>query len=295
MKKEACLELHVDGANEISAEYLAQSIYNMAVLTQRIALSEEPDAFVKINVIALKDGCFQIDFKAIVEVAAPVISSIPQIIDFAKNVMSLVIQSFELRKHLKGEAPAKIQKQENGHSTVFNFNGDVYYFSGDAANNLADDKINESINKIADAIKKNNHNGGFRLKSSDEESVFGSSDLEHLISAPVIKDITKRVITQKVILTIRTPDMLGASPWGFFLEGKNIKAYVKDQVWLNKLHGHQISISSGDRIAAQLEAEIVLNADGTTDSKQITYTVTEVIGDIIPAANDTENNMSFNI
>lgn len=289
MKNEAFLELHVDGASEMSAECLAQSIYNMAALTQRIALSENPDAFVKINVIALKDGCFQIDFKAIIEAAAPMfMSSMPQIIDFANNVMSLVMQSFELRKHLKGEAPAKIQKEENGHSTVFNVTGDVYYFSGDAANNLADAKINESINKIADAIKKNNQNGGFRLKSSGEESIFENSDLEHLMSAPVIEDITTRVITQKVILTIRTPDMLGSSPWGFFLENKNIKAYVKDQVWLDKLHGHQISISSGDRITAKLKAEIVLNADGTTDSKQITYTVTEVIGDIIPATNAPE-------
>ena len=67
IKSTAQFGIHLEGESEIDAILLSKTISDMAELTQLAARKENPDAYLKMNVTAFKNGSFQIDFSTVCE------------------------------------------------------------------------------------------------------------------------------------------------------------------------------------------------------------------------------------
>jgi hypothetical protein len=84
---------------------------------------------------------------------------------------------------------------------------------------------------------------------------------EEVASAP--PNTKERHSEGEVILTIRKPDLLGGSRWQFTHGGAVVSASIKDENWLNDLHGRKIALHSGDALQCKVQFTYVFNENGT--------------------------------
>ena len=123
MKSEALLEFHLEGDSCIEAELLSKTIHDFAELTKLAAKEENPEAYLKMNVTAFKNGSFQVDFSAVCEITRNLLT--PENVSIAKDILSVVIGFFEIKKHLKGKEAKRLQQKGNN-LKIENADGEIH-------------------------------------------------------------------------------------------------------------------------------------------------------------------------
>lgn len=108
IQSKAQFSFHLDGENEIDATLLSKTIADMAELTKLAAREQDPDAYLKMNVTAFKNGSFQIDFATVCQAVQNIYQAAPVVAGLALTVVSAVKGIFEIKKILKGEKPKSI-------------------------------------------------------------------------------------------------------------------------------------------------------------------------------------------
>lgn len=283
MKSSTTFELHINGSNEIDAKILSRTLEDIAVVMNQLAINTDPKAFFKLKITAIDEGCFQIDFNAVCELAAPLLAMLPELSNaasFSKTVFECFKQYLDIKKALSGTKPASSEPTDNGKYNITTHHGDSYIVNGPVNIILSNPNADQHISDLAQALLEHNPDGGFFLR---EKGGKGNSD--YIVDTVGLQNIAKELpiettcqkITSTEIMEIKKPDLTGHSAWTFKLGKKTIMAKVEDSDWLEQLHNREFTIACHDYIQTQLETLIELSPNGIPDEKNIRYTIIKVI------------------
>lgn len=173
----------LEGENEVDASLLAKTIGDIAELAKLAANTEDPEAYIKMNVTAFKNGSFQIDFSAICEAAKTLFDKADKIAAFALSVVGVVKGIFEIKKFLKGKKPKAIKDESTKIISVEDDAGNkitVPRSSAIVINNVRADQL--TIN-IASYMQEHNPNGGFTISTEQGDLRCEPEDVKQISKA----------------------------------------------------------------------------------------------------------------
>lgn len=283
VKSKAGFSLHLDGNNEIDAVLLSKIIRDIASLTKMAANSENPEAYLKMNVTAFKDGSFEIDFSAICETAMTtaqtVVPMLASYFDLAHKAVNILKAYFEIKKHLKGAAPKEVHEKGDV-VEVTNIDGRIIQAPKASANIMYNSYIDNLVINISGYATEHDPKGGFSISDEKDHHHYTVDDIKQMTKLLPMEEIISCQKTRKeTILYIRKPDILGNSRWGFKYENKNIEANIEDEDFLDSVH-NGLSVAAGDYVQARLEICVDLDPDGEPIKGSEKYTVYKVCGSI---------------
>lgn len=281
MKSEDTFSFHLDGNSYIDAVVLSKIIMDLAELTKIAALEENPEAYLKMNVTAFKNGSFEIGFSAICEFTENLISQGSQFIQLASTAISTVKGFFEIKKLLKGKKPKSIQENNDGKITVTsedNHSVTVNKSSGAVVSNIHIDSL---VVNISTNVNENNSTGGFSFESNNESVYFNNDDIEQMSKPlPIMEEEIIKTSVIRVDLPIKRAALIGRGAWSFIYNNKTIEARMEDEDFLEQMHRGEISIHSGDFITAELAISVPIKEDNSLDESAIKYSIRKVDGGI---------------
>ena len=278
LKSQANLGFHLHGDSYIDAELLSRTIHDVVELTKLAALEENPDAYLKMNVTAFKNGSFQIDFSAICEIARNLFTV--ENINIASGIISTVVGFFEIKKHLKGKAPKSVTPS-GPNLKVENEDGDVITVSRSSGSVIYNIKMDQLVVNVAADALEHNPNGGFTLSAGDFEFTCNKDDASVISKPlPIEESTTCKRYTVEDLLPIKKADILGKSAWSFIYKDRVINATIGDDDFLRKIHTGSVSIHAGDYIEATIQIFVDLDENGSPMPDTAKYTIIQVKGDI---------------
>jgi hypothetical protein len=273
--------IHINGDNSIDAMLLSQIIGDMAKLTKDAAYYEDPTADCNVNITALKNGSFQIDFSALLGTASTLLSDITAVSTLATTVITTLKGYFELKKILNGSQPKEVQELSGNKIYVTAEDGSSVVVNKGSGSVFTDCNIHTVVQNVSYNILKTGATDGFSFDTNDNAEQFTHDDLVKMTkSVPIATQTTRKVSTIKTDLLIKKPDILGHSTWSFRYNAKNIDAKVLDDEFLDSVRNGDYSIRGGCYITADLEISVDLDSDGLSDEQTTKYTVTKVYGGI---------------
>lgn len=282
VKSQATFGIHLDGESQIDAMLLSKTIHDMAELAKLAATEENPDAYLKMNVTAFRNGSFQIDFSAICETAKTLIVPASSATTLASSVVSTIKGFFEIKKLLKGEKPKSVTAHEDK-IEIENHLGEIITTSKSSQAILNNCKIDQLVVNVSNNIIEHNPNGGFDFISDGVWERFETSDINGISKPiPIEEEILCKRSRIKTELPIRKAALVGRSAWEFTYNGKSISAPIADDEWINEVNSGDVALRSGDYIVATLEIYVDLDRDGKPIDKSEKYTVLKVHGGIQP-------------
>lgn len=272
---------HLNGSNSVDVELLSKTIHDVVRLTDLAAKEENPEAYLKMDVTAFNDGCFEISFSAICEFAKNLFTNPGKLVGFAASVVSIVNGFFDIKKHLNGKAPKSVSKPDKaGNITVENSASkkiSVKKSSGAIINNYQIDHLTVNISGYA---ADNNPKGGFSITTENGSSTYDADDIKAISKPlPIEERKTCQVSRIDTYLPIKKADFLGRSSWDFKYQNHNITAKVMDDDLIDIAHSGA-PLRAGDYIHAKLEIRVDLNEFGLAIEGSEQYTILEAIGGI---------------
>jgi len=281
VKSQDNFSFHLNGDSSIDAVLLSKTISDFAELTKLIALEENPDAFIKLNVTAFKNGSFIVDFQTVVVDTAKVILGNPEIVaNLAPIITKALIGMFKIKKHLKGETPVE-HKIDGDTLIVKNKYGDVICAPKASAPILYKCSVDNLVIKIVGDSNENNDSRGFSLSTSDEEVICSNSDVKHMaLPTAEPEEIIKLVKEQTVdaFLKIKKSVFIGPSKWSFIFNGTSIDAHIEDEDWLNSFQEGNININGNKLLHGDLKIISDLDENGVPICDAVQYKVIKVYG-----------------
>lgn len=275
------MSFHLDGDSEIDAALLSRTISDMAELTQLAAKEVNPDAYLKMNVTAFKNGSFQIDFSAVCQVAETLFAGTVACAGLAATVIGGVKGIFEIRKLLKGGKPKSVTEDGDGYIKVEADTGGsvrVPKQSGIAINVI---QVGQLVANISSYAKEHNPDGGFSISDEAGEIYCSPKDIEEMSKqAPVTETITCQRSRVQTDMLIRKAVFDGTAKWGFEYDGKAIDASIEDESFMNWFQEHG-AVKKGDYIRATLEILVEVDRNGFPIRGTEKYTVVQVHGEIL--------------
>jgi len=282
VKSQAKYSFCLDGDSEMDAVLLAKTISDLAELTKIAASAENPEAYLKMNVTAFRNGSFTIDFSAICETQENLVVYAGAAVGFAAAVIAIVRGILDVKKHLRGKKPKSIADVAGEKIEVENEDGAkirVPAASQVVINNIRADQLTVNISEYARA---HNPNGGFTLSTPDGDFVCTPEDIENISKPlPIVEEDTHRRHRIKTTLKIKKVDFIGESAWQFVYDDRVITAGIADKDWLKTIQNGYIQIQARDAVNVTLEVYVDIDLLGNAIDGSEKYTVVQVHGGII--------------
>jgi hypothetical protein len=271
----------------IDAELFTKTINNTIDLVKASANAINPQAFLRLEIKANKEGSFETIIDAIAKYSVDLLTK--DNIGLACEIITGFYFLLEIKKHLKGKKAKKIETKEAQTAIVNQDNAVIKVPSNIANEFLNNSKIDNSIIMIFNDLKENMRDS-FTIEHEDKKISFSEKDYD-LMSANVVdeKNITSKVEKQepvKVNLLLKKPDLLGDSAWQF-VYNKNILAKIEDKEFLEKVHTRKIkALYAGVKVPCLLQIEYELDDKLNPIRDSDKYTIIKVVGDIIEPEED---------
>lgn len=281
IKSQDKFSFHLNGDSSIDALLLSKTIQDFAELTKLIALEQNPEAFIKLNVTAFENGSFIIDFQTITEIVETISESKEMFSIFASIVVGGIVGVFKIKKFLKGETPLE-QTIEGDSIKIKNKDGDVIVVPQASAPVLNNCRVDNLVINIASNTAKNNDGKGFSLTSSNNEKIeFSEHDISymcHPIAAE--KENISRIKTQIIdtYLRIKKPVLVGPAKWELIYKGEAINVKIEDDDWLTSVQTGRIGINANHLLHAYLQTEVELDDNGMPIPETQKYKISHVLG-----------------
>lgn len=273
-KSETNFSICFGGENEIEVKMFIDTLESTLELINYVANKEDKEAFIKINVKGTQNGSFKVHLAAIAGFI-PTLININNI-NFARSCIDLACGMINIKKHLKGEKPKKVERKgdsvviENIHSESAEFNVKVFNF------------YNQDSDKIISKIFSNCDREYFKINNEDEDLVFiGQNEYENMRKIIEIEnaETEERIIINTIEseFLIKKPDLTGNSQWELVdinNNNKTIRATIEDKNFISQVHSGDIYINSKTIIKAALQIETTLNK--YNESIKDVYTIKDV-------------------
>lgn len=281
IESKAQMSFHLDGENEIDAALLSRMISDMAELTQLAAKEVNPDAYLKMNVTAFKNGSFQIDYSAVCQAAETIFTGAVACAGLAATVIGGVKGIFEIRKILKGEKPKAVTDKKDGYITVESQDGQIVRVPAQSGIAINVTQVGTLVANISSYSKEHNPDGGFSISDQDGEVYCSPKDIQAMSQhATTIETTTCQRSRVETDMLIRKAVFDGTAKWGFEFEGKAIDAAIEDEDFMKWFEGDG-TVKKGDYIHAVLEILVETDSNGFPVRGTEKYTVVQVHGQIL--------------
>lgn len=268
------------GENEIDATLLIDTMKEVVESLQYITTKIEPGASIKVNISSFQAGSFEIKLKTIVELA----KSIPwkENLGVAATMVTILKGSLEIKKHLKGKRPKKVEYKENSAIIINKDSQKLETNKAIAETYLNDSKVDKNITNIFNIVNTDGNRNSVIIKQGEDNIVEIKSNEFVEMSKPIITDedliVETLAHTLELNLLLKKPDLIGRSKWDFILD-KTIPVSIADEEWLREVNSGRIKLSGGVKIPVKLHIENGLDKDG--DIIDTKYTILKVTGDVI--------------
>lgn len=288
IESRAKMSFHLDGENEIDASLLSHMISDMADFTQIMAKEVNPDAYLKMNVTAFKNGSFQVDFSAVCQAAQSIFLTVGAAATIAGSVIGAVKGGIELKKLLKGEKPKSIKKLPDGKVEIESKDGDKATVPSASQTVIYNIRADQLITNISGYAKEHNPNGGFTV-SDESGAVYCSTDDVMGMSKPsnIVETTTCQRSHTEVDMLIRKAVLEGSSKWGFDYNGRAIDATIEDEDFLLWFMENG-TVNRGDHIRATLDILTDVDPNGVAIKGTEKFTVVQVHGRILHSMEESK-------
>ena len=275
VKSEASYSFALLGGSEVDAELLAKAIQDFAQLTKATVNAEDPEAYIKLNVTAFRQGSFIVDFSTVCELQN-LFSAVPQALNMAKTAIETIKGYFELKKFLKGKKPQAVET-EGSETHIRRQDGAELVVPKGSARILENAHIDNLTINIGTYVQI--HGGeGFSISTEGGRAVFSQEDMQNIKKPVPTEKVTHQRCTEvTAFLPIKKPDILGKSAWEFRYNDRSIRAVMEDEDWLESVRTGKISFRSGDALHARLEVAVSLDETGEPVEDSEKYTVKKVL------------------
>lgn len=266
-----------EGDMEVDALSVSKAIENLVSVSTAIAENNYPDVEFRLAVRALSPGSLNFVFVAAAQAMQTLLT--PDGIQYVKGLMDIVKASFEIKKFLKGSAPAhttragdriEIERPDGTKLSVPKGAG-VYFI---------DQRIDKSISSIFSNALNSPGVSGVKLTKEDGDAVEIKVEQFQVCSEeiPIAELDSPKAITverKSEVLFVRTPDLLGGTQWGFKTD-KNIRADIEDKAFLESIQSGDQPIFAKMYIIADMRLTMEIGSDGLPDESKCHYAVTKV-------------------
>lgn len=284
IESSAKMSFHLDGENEIDAVLLSKMISDMAELTKLTAREVNPDAYLKMNVTAFRNGSFEIVYSAVCQVTKTIINNMPEIADLAAKVIGSVKGIFEIKKLLKDNREQSIKEEQDDYIIVESQNGKTVRVPKQSAIILNVVQADQLVTNISGYAREHNPDGGFSVGTDDKNDDDVYCSCEDIVGMSKTMPFTETVTCQRsrieATMLIRKAVFEGTAKWGFDLNGKAIEASIEDDDFIQEFQRNG-SVNKGDHIKATVEIYVDLDFKGLPIKGSEKYTVIKVYGGII--------------
>lgn len=183
---------------------------------------------------------------------------------------------FEIKKHLKGKNPKKVERKANG-VHIENCDGQTIVANNGSENIVNNMHIDQLVTNVVVYAQSNDSSHGFTVSDKVHSVTCTPDDIQHMSKPlPIQEKFTSICSRANVTLAIKKPDLLGYSMWSFKLNGRTIEASMGDKYWLEKVHNGDIVIRAHDCISTSLETVIETDESGVPIENSTRYTVMQV-------------------
>jgi hypothetical protein len=277
----ASFSFHLDGDNEIDAILLSRTINDVVQLTKLAAKEEDPEAYMKMNVTAFRNGSFQIDFSAICEQAINLLPAIPQAANLASSAVATVKGYLEIKKLLKGKAPKTITQTSEETAEVENAYGEKALVPKSSTVIINNSTIDQLAINISGYAQAHNPSGGFSISTPAGMVACSAEDVANMTKPlPITSEVLCKRLRREAELLIKKADVLGNSSWEFILDDHVIRARVDDDFFMEQVHSGAVTIKANDYVSATLEVYVELDDFGKPVENSEKYNVVKIHGTI---------------
>lgn len=280
IKSEALFTFELEGKSEIDAKTLSQILSSTVAIIEEM-VKNEPEAYVNLKITKFSTGSFDIDFQAVAEQAVTILAD-PK--SLASYLVGGVVGAFKIAKHVKGEKPRSIIKN-NENTDIVNSEGEsISVLTKTADSYFCNNTIENQVIHIVNIVSEETDRPGFRIKGKDDGVTVEYKKEDFSSIKPIVDEmveVKKEVFVNRVpaILIIRKPDLTGDSKWGFIFE-KNIEATIEDKDWLAKIRAEKFKFGPNMRVPVVLRLEVDMDECGDTIKGSERYAIEKVTGDI---------------
>ena len=271
-------QIKFGGENEISLSSLGKSLMSINNLLNEAAKQK---CDLKVNVKSVSSGSFVIDLSAVAYVATNLFTV--DNINYIKTALITVKEWVDIKKHLSGEKPKKLESNENGKIQVTNAKGDVIMNSNDGAKFFENSAISNSIVNVFVGVSDGARNS-LQIIEKDGNTLLGVEEKDY----EVLKKNSDNVPESNVLISytttdllIQKPDLIGNSKWVFYFN-KIIAAKIEDESWLESFRAHKQSLKSGAQMKVYMRMETTRDKNGNPIDNTTRYYVERVISVINP-------------
>lgn len=280
VKSKAEMSFHLDGDNEIDAILLSKMINDTVELTKLVSQEVDPDAYLKMNITAFKNGSFEIDFSAICLVEN-LLTVLGAAATTAGAIIGAVKGAIKLKKTLKGKKEKSVKELPDGSVEVENADGEKITVPNASQIVIRDIKADQLVTNISYYVGEHNPNGGFTVSDKDGSVYCSANDIIHMSrQADIEEETICRRSNVRAKLIIRKPDFEGRSKWGFIYLDKKIEASIEDDDFLAWFKDNS-TVSRGDHISVTLEIYVDLDRNGEPIKGTEKYSIKKVYGHIM--------------
>ena len=289
IESKAGMSFHLDGENEIDATLLSHMISDMVEFTKIISKEVNPDAYLKMNVTAFKNGSFEVLFSAVCQAAETLFTGVGAAAATAGTVIGAVKGGIEIKKLLKGKTPKWVETHSDGKVSIESQNGEKVVVPPASQVVMYNIQADQLITNISNYAKAHNPSGGFSVSDKSGSVYCTASDIAEMAKPA---EITETSACQRsrieADLLIRKPDLEGSSKWGFTYNGRIINASIDDDDFLEWFQAHG-TVNRGDHIHATLEVYVDIDPQGIPIKGTEKYTVIKVHGEILHDIDNTQS------
>jgi len=280
--------INFKGKDEIDVETFSQSIYGLISLIKTTASIHYPDSNVKLNIVNLRKGSFEIDISTLIQFVPAVLP----ILNISLSLINISFEYIKIKKHLKGDKPKEVvYNQDNNQAEIINQYNEVFQEDSNITKNFFNIyNIDNSINIMFDPLTRDNARNGLKILQNNETIIDISRDEFNNMTFSIVESVdnNKKVLNRidYIELPLKKPDLLGKSSWSFIYQektkDKTIDAKIEDEKFIEDVHQGKIkNLYAGVKVPVQMRIEQDIDENNFPLKDTEKYIIEKVKGKII--------------
>ncbi|MBI5358334.1 hypothetical protein HZB69_01750 [Candidatus Amesbacteria bacterium] len=244
--------------HQVDVNTLIESLLSTSSVIQEINKELNPNNKIEIKIVALTPGSFEV--KYMIDGALAVLPLIPQLLnrdnlEYAKLVIDVLIQLFNLKKILGDHEPTNVIEIENNQTKVEGVNGNVIVYNFTYHNIYSKNQtIHDSLSKGFEALQDDPNITGLQIQRNNGV-IFEASKTEFdlLATKRIIKnEQTREKIDEIANLNIFKLVFDSRFKWEFYYLGNKISAYITDKEFFEEIDRDE-RFGKGDILIVKLK------------------------------------------
>jgi hypothetical protein len=261
----------------IDLNTLLVSQIHFSALLNEIKSAVAPDSNLSIKIKPLKEGSVPFDIILDLTWLESLFTTGGLVLNYAGQIIGTLVGIIELRKFLKGKKPDKIEIKDD--KVIIHLDGVSIEIDKKTYNTYEKKPIiDQSLKKAFEVIEKDENVDGIKIKDDKEKvlvNVPRNEFVEFTEPNEIFDDISYKEDITNQALTVNKLVFEKGYKWQFYLNGRKISAYVKDDEFMDRIDKGE-KFAKGDTLITNIEVDKIFDEtlDIYVDNE---YTVTKIL------------------